>query len=158
MLDSGTRDSLDSYCHHQIIHCKVNFKIPPPPPFKEKILIWHFDRANTAAIKKCMANFPWLGHLNINTDPNWQVKTFTNIFLNTMSNVRPNELKRFVPRDPLWITKRKPLKSMLKRKNKLFKNYKKHGRVEDKIRLDDFRIECQQAVKAAQLTYLRLRE
>ena len=30
ILDSGTRASLDSYCHHQIIHCKVNFKIPPP--------------------------------------------------------------------------------------------------------------------------------
>ena len=22
VLDSGTRDSLDSYCHHKIIHCK----------------------------------------------------------------------------------------------------------------------------------------
>ena len=55
VLDSGTRDSLDSYCHHQIIHCRVNFKIPPPPQFERKI--WHFDRANTAAIKKCMANF-----------------------------------------------------------------------------------------------------
>ena len=33
VLDSGTRGSLDSYCHHQIIHCKINFKIPPLPPF-----------------------------------------------------------------------------------------------------------------------------
>ena len=32
ILDSGTRTSLDTKCHHQIIHCKVNFKIPPPPP------------------------------------------------------------------------------------------------------------------------------
>ena len=30
ILDSGTRPSLDPKCHHQIIHCKVNFKIPPP--------------------------------------------------------------------------------------------------------------------------------
>ena len=29
ILDSGTRSSLDSYCHHDIIYCKVNFKIPP---------------------------------------------------------------------------------------------------------------------------------
>ena len=69
-LDCGTRASLDSYCHHQIIYCKVNFRIPPPPPFESKI--WHFKRANTVAIKKSMASFPWHQHLNINTDPNWQ--------------------------------------------------------------------------------------
>ncbi len=31
ILNSGTRPSLDPVCHHQIIHCKVNFRIPPPP-------------------------------------------------------------------------------------------------------------------------------
>ena len=31
ILDSRTRASLDFYCHHQIIHCKVNFRIPPLP-------------------------------------------------------------------------------------------------------------------------------
>ena len=29
ILDNGTRASLDSYCHHQIVHCKINFRIPP---------------------------------------------------------------------------------------------------------------------------------
>ena len=48
ILSCGTRASLDSYCHHQIIYCKVNFRIPPPP-FERKI--WHLNRANTAAIK-----------------------------------------------------------------------------------------------------------
>ena len=51
ILDSGTRASLDPYCHHQITYCKVDFRIPPPP-FERKI--WHFNRANTAAIKKNM--------------------------------------------------------------------------------------------------------
>ena len=50
ILDSGTRASLDPCCHHQIIYCKVNFRIPPPPPIDRKI--WHFNRANSAAIKK----------------------------------------------------------------------------------------------------------
>ena len=44
ILDCGTRASLDSYCHHQIIHCKVNFRIPPVPPFERKV--WHFNRAH----------------------------------------------------------------------------------------------------------------
>jgi hypothetical protein len=49
-----------------------------------------------------MASFPWRQYLNINTDPNWQVKTFTDT-LNIMSNFIPNETKRFFPRDPPWI-------------------------------------------------------
>ena len=151
ILDCGTRASLDTYCHHQIIYCKVNCKIPPPPPFERKI--WHFNRANTSAIKRSMTSFPWFQHLNSNTDPNWQVKTFTEIFLNIMSNLIPNETKRFVPRDPPWITK--SLKTMLNRKNRLFKNYKKHRyKEEDKVRLEVFRVECQKAVESAKLSYL----
>ena len=110
ILDCGTRASLDTYCHHQIIYCKVNFRIPPPPPFERKI--WHFNRANTAAIKRSMNSFPWFQHLKINTNPNWQAKTFTHTFLNIMSNFIPNETKRFVPHDPPWITK--PLKGIEK--------------------------------------------
>ena len=44
---------------------------------------------------------------------------------------------------------------MLNRKNKFFKNYKRHGyKLEDKVRLDNFRKECQEAVEIAKLTYL----
>ena len=70
-----------------------------------------------------------------------------------MSNFIPNEIKRFVPRDPPCITK--SLKTMLNRKKRLFKNYKKHRyKKEDKVRLDAFRIVCQTAVETAKLTYL----
>ena len=117
--------------------------------------IWHFNRANSAAIKSSMTNFPWLQHLNLNTDTNWQVKTFTDIFLNIMPNFIPNVIKRFVPRDPPWITK--PIKTLLNKKNRLFKNYKKHGyKREDRDRLDTFRMECQQVVESAKLTYLKI--
>ena len=151
ILDSGTRTSLDPHCHHQIIFCKVNFRIPLPPPIDRKI--WHFNRANSAAIKKSMTKFPWRQHLNVNTDTNWQVKTFTDIFLNIMTNFMPNDTKRIVPRDPPWITK--PIKTLLNKKNRLFKNYKKHGhKIEDKDRLDTFRMECQDAVGTAKMTYL----
>ena len=129
ILDSGTRESLDPFCHHQIIHCRVKFRISLPPPFERKS--WNYNRANSTAIKRSMTSFHWLQHLNINTDPNWQMRTFTNIFLNIMSNFITNETKRVVPRDPPWITK--PLKTM---QNRLFKNYKKHGyKAEDKARL-----------------------
>ena len=105
ILDSGTRASLDPFCHHQIIYCKVNIRIPSPSPFERKI--WLFNRANT--IKRSMTSFPWIQYLSLNTDPNWQVKIFTDILFNIMSNFVPNKTKRFVPRDPRWINK--PLKS-----------------------------------------------
>ena len=150
ILDSGTRVFLDPYCHHQIIYCNVNFRIPTTLDRKS----WHFNRANLAAIKRSMINFPWLEQLNLNTDTNWQVKTFTEIFLNIMSNYIPNEIKKFIPHDPPWITK--PIKTMLNRKNRLFKNYKKHRyKDEDKVRLDAFRTECQNVVETAKLTYLK---
>ena len=101
-----------------------------------------------------MTNLPWSEHLSLNTDINWQVKTFTEILLNIMSNFIPNEVKRFVPRDPPWINKQ--LKTMLKRKNRFFKNYKGHGyNDEDKVRLDSFRNECQEAVEKAKTDYLK---
>ena len=94
--------------------------------------LWHFNRAKTTAIKRSMNNYPWIQHFNTNSDPNWQVKTFTEIFLNTMSNFIPNEIKKFVPRNPPWITK--PLKAMINRKNRLFKNYKKNIDIRKRIK------------------------
>ena len=97
ILDSGTRPSLDSFCHHQIIYCKANINLPPPPPYEREI--WHYHRANVTLLRRSMSNFPWLQHLNINSDPNWQTKTFTKIFLNIMSNFIPHETKKITPRD-----------------------------------------------------------
>ena len=62
-------------------------------------------------------------------------------------------MKRLLPCDPPWISK--SLKSMLNMKNRLFKNSKKHGyKEEDKIRLDNFRIECPEAVETEILNSL----
>ena len=116
VLDSGTPASLDTNCHHQIIYCKVNFRIPPPPPSERNT--WYYHRANTAAIQRCFTNFSWVQHFNINPDVNLQVKSYTGIFLNIMNNYVPNEVKRFVPLEPPWMSKQ--LKTLLNRKNRFF--------------------------------------
>ena len=150
ILDSGSCASLDSNCHYQIIHCKVNFRIPPHHRLRK---MWHYNKANTAAIQRNMSNSRWLQHFNLNSDINWQVKTFTDIFLNIMSNFIPNEIKTIISHELSWITR--TLKTMVKRKNRLFKNYKKHRyKEEDNVRLETFRIECQLAVGTAKLCYL----
>ncbi len=95
-----------------------------------------------------MASFPWARHLGLNSDPNWQVKTFQEIFLNIMSNFIPNKMKKFFPRDSPWISRE--LKTLLRKKDRLYRNYKRHGfRVEDKSRLDSFRSECHVAIESA---------
>ena len=69
-----------------------------------------------------------------------------------MSNFVPNEVKRFNPRDPPWLSK--SLKKLLKKKNRLFSSYKSHGyKDDDKVRLDAFRIECRDAVEQAKSSY-----
>ena len=56
VLDSGTRPSLDQTVKHQIIFCKINFKIPPLPKYTRHI--WHFNRARVNSIKRAIADFP----------------------------------------------------------------------------------------------------
>ena len=151
VLDSGTKPSLDNYCHHQLIYCRMNFNIPAPPPFQRKI--WKYDRADVRLIKRAVAEFPWRLHLSSNPNPNWQVKFFTEKILNIMSNFIPNELINIRPRDPPWITP--ALKTMLNRQNRLYKNFKRHGfKPIDKIRVDNFNGECMNAIHKAKESYL----
>ena len=98
VLESGIRPSLDNKYHHQITYCNTNFKLPPPPSYERKI--WHYDRAQTILIKRAIADFNWHDHFANNTNPNWQVESFTKIFLNIMSNFIPNEIKKYIPREP----------------------------------------------------------
>ena len=144
VLNSGTKPSLDNYCHHQLTFCRMNFSIPPPPPFQRKI--WNYDRADARLIKMAVSNFPWREHLNSNPDPNWQVTSFTDKILNIMSNFIPNRITKVTPRDPPWITQ--PLKTMLNKQNRLYRNFKGHGyKPEDKIRVNNFNAECTTAIK-----------
>ena len=80
-------------------------------------------------------------YLNANPDVHWQVESFTEIILNIMLNFIPNEIKRINPRDPPWLTK--PLRNMLKKQKRLYRNFKRHGyKVEDQIRVNTFSGEC----------------
>lgn len=111
ILDSGTRASLDPHCQHQIIYGKVNFRIREE---KFGIIIEKIK----LLFQRNMINFPWFEHLNLNPNINWQVKTFTEILLDIISNFIPNEVKRFVPRNPPWINKE--LKTTLNKKKLAF--------------------------------------
>ena len=47
VVNCGTRSSLNSKCHHQITHCKLNLIIEYPPPYEW--LVWDYKKANIEA-------------------------------------------------------------------------------------------------------------
>ena len=79
-----------------------------------------------------MTSYSWIQQLNINLDTNWETKTFTKIFLNIISNFIPHETKIITSCDTPRVTE--ALKTILNRKNRRFKKFKRHGCQEtDKI-------------------------
>ena len=98
VLNSGVRPSLDPTVKHQIIFCKINFKIPPPPKHRRRI--WHYSKAQAENIKKSISEFPWLNQLNHLRNPTQQVALLNLTISNIMSNFVPNEEKTFRPSDP----------------------------------------------------------
>ena len=72
VLNSGVRASPDPTCKHQIIFCKINFAIPPPPSYERKV--WQFNKANICAITKAVSLFPWNERLNQIWDPSLQIE------------------------------------------------------------------------------------
>ena len=151
VMESGTRNSLDPVCHHQITFCRFNYKIPPPPPFERKV--WSYDRANIPLIRESIRNFPWINHFNSNTDINWQVNSFSEIILNIMNNFIPNKIIKVFPSQPPWFNN--DIRNMLNKQKRLYRNYKRHGfKPKDKIRVDAFQGECKNAILTAKENYL----
>ena len=55
VIESGARSSLDPLCHHQITHCRFNYKIPPPPSFERKI--WAMKEPMLISLEGVYRNF-----------------------------------------------------------------------------------------------------
>ena len=102
IMDSGVHPSLDSNCHHQIIHAKFDLKLFYLSPYERTV--WHFSRANSDHIKKAINLFDWESSLN-NLDINEQVSVFNETIMNIMSNFVPNELITCDDRDPPWVNR-----------------------------------------------------
>ena len=48
--DSGVLPSLDSHSKHNIVHGRLNFHTPRPPPYKRRI--WDYNKAKIDEIRK----------------------------------------------------------------------------------------------------------
>ena len=137
VLECGVRSSIDPTVKHQIIFCKFNFKIPPPPKYCRKI--WHFNRARVDLINQAILNVNWEQELGRLKDPTDQVSFFNETILNIFSNFVPNEIKTFNPRDPPWFNG--AIKRLSRNQDKFYKKYKKNGfQADDKSTLDRHRL------------------
>ena len=57
VVNCGTHPSLNSECHHQITHSKVNLNIEYPPPYGR--LVWDYRKANIESIQKSAKSVNW---------------------------------------------------------------------------------------------------
>ena len=115
--------------------------------------MWHYNNANVHLLRRCIVNVDWDNHFRKNSNPNWQAESFTEVLLNIISNYVPNKIAKVKPKEPPWISNH--LKSMLKKQNRLYRNYKRHSfKSDDKIRMDQFNNECKPAVDHAKQSHL----
>ena len=70
-----------------------------------------------------------------------------------MSNFLPNKIIRIKPSELEWLNRK--IKDMLKKQNRIYKNYKNTGFKEvDKVSLDLYRKECAEAIEKSKQNYL----
>ena len=142
---SGVHVSLYNTCHHQISFAKIDLKIHLPPSYKREI--WTYSKAEEELIKQAVSNFNWVDALsNINT--NKQVDRLTSTLLNIFRNFIPHKTIACKYNDAPWITSK--IKTMLRKKNRLYRKYIANGLRDDyKLALDELSIICSDQISSS---------
>ncbi len=122
-VEIGVLPSLDTCCKHDIIHGKINFGVPPPPPYKRHI--WKYKKADTLAIKSSInvINWPKL-YEDKNVDESTEI--FTKVITDIMSKYIPNESTTINDADAPWVTPK--IKTAIKRNHRVYRKWKSNGR------------------------------
>ena len=87
----GVDVSLFNKCHHNIIHGKIDIRVPLPPVYVREV--WDCSKANVENIKKAVANFNWKRAFeNLSVDEKVELlnETLLNIFRNYIPNKKLN--------------------------------------------------------------------
>ena len=116
VVNCSTNTSLNSKCHHQITHCKLNLSIEYPPPYER--LVWDYRKANIKNIQKSIKSLNW-DTLFHNKTVNKQVSIFNETIMNIFSNFVPNKLVTFDDSNPPWMNDF--IKNKIKWKHQIYK-------------------------------------
>ena len=122
-VNCGVHASLHANCHHQIVYSRFNLDIYYPPPYQR--LIWDYKKADATKIRKALDLVNWerlFDKKNINA----QVLKLNETTLNVFRNYVPSKYLTIDDKDPVWMNE--TIKSKIKIKNKIFKEYIQNGR------------------------------
>ena len=129
IIDTGVHPLVHDQRHHQIIRGKLSVSNKSQPPYVRRV--WHYDKADFVAIRKCIELFKWHEHLGKIVGPNEQVKLLNEVLLNIYSNFIPNQVKTVRPRQAPWIPN--VVRNFLRKKSHAYRNFVKNGRPEDEL-------------------------
>ena len=124
-MNSGVNSSLHPDCHHHIFYSRFNLNIYYPPPYQR--FIWDYKKTDSTKITKALDTVNW-ERLFDKKDLNAQVIALNETILNVFRNYVPNKYITVDDKDPVWMNE--IIKSKMKAKNKLYKQYIKNGRFE----------------------------
>ena len=136
--DSGVLPSLDPHSKHNIIHGRLNFHSPSPPPYERRI--WDYNKANIDLIQKKLA------------DMDEMALVFTDTVLEIFSKNIPNKTVKFHDKDAAWITPQ--VKSAIKRNSRVYCKWNKRGRKpEERASVIEVQKQTDKLIKQAKNSY-----
>ena len=109
----GVLPSIDSHSKHSIVHGKLNFKFPSPPPSKVDLICDQRDNVN------------W-NDLFHNLNVNEMCLLFTDVFWGVMSTNISNKTITCNDKDAPWITTSR--KTAIKCNSRVYRNWIQRGR------------------------------
>ena len=148
-VELGVHPSLDDHCQHKIVYGKLNISIHHPPPHKRTI--WDYLKANTSTSRELISDIDWQSRF-AGPGLNEVTELLTGTIFATLSANIPNKVIMCNDKDPSWITPE--LKTAIKRKHRLFRQYKDRGRrLEDWNLVKEVRHDPSRLITKAKETY-----
>ena len=122
---------------------------PPPPPYQR--LVSDYKKTDANSIRRALDLVNW-DRLFDQKSIDAQAATFNDAVLNTFRNFVLNKYVTIDDNDPVWMNE--TVKSKMKAKNILYKNYVQNGRIEsDFIFLENVIIELNKLISSTKASY-----
>ena len=148
-VDSGVLPSLDPHSKHNIVHGRLNFETPSPPPYKRRI--WDYEKANVEDIRRALSETDWQT-LFFRLSANEMALVFTDTVLDIFSRNIPNKIVTCHDKDAAWITPQ--VKTAIKRNTRVYTKWNKRGRKpEERAKVIEIQTQTSKLIKEAKNSY-----
>ena len=145
-VNCGVHASIHPNCHHQIVYSRFNLDIYYPPPYQR--LIWDYKKADATKILDSVNWERLFDKKNVNA----QVLKLNETTLNVFRNYVPSKYLTIDDKDPVWMNE--TIKSKIKIKNKIFKEYIQNGRfASDFVFLESLITELNELISSTKTLY-----